>query len=267
MGDNLARVGFLGTGHIAAPMARAVARKDHQVTVSARNADVAANLAASGLGITVGDNQTVLDRSEVVILCLRPAIWSDVVAPLKFRSDQAVISVMAGVSLANLKQACAPASEVSITLPLTFVEFGGCPLATVGDTTAVRALFGDDNPVLPLADETALAAHFATSTVVSAVLTSMQSAADWLGAQTGDPAEAETFVSTLLAGYLRELPKTPQGALAADLAALASPNTLNRQMADAMIAADLPKELTATFDRILERVAKTSRAPSPAKGR
>lgn len=36
------RIGFLGTGHIAAPMARALARDGHTVTVSERNAETAA---------------------------------------------------------------------------------------------------------------------------------------------------------------------------------------------------------------------------------
>ena len=71
----MSRVGFLGTGHIAAPMARALARAGHEVTVSRRSDSVSADLAASGLGINVAENAGVLEASEIVFLCLRPAVW------------------------------------------------------------------------------------------------------------------------------------------------------------------------------------------------
>ena len=67
-------VGFLGTGHIAAPMARLVARAGHRVTVSQRNHETARALAKSGLGIGVADNQGVLDSSDIIFICLRPAL-------------------------------------------------------------------------------------------------------------------------------------------------------------------------------------------------
>jgi pyrroline-5-carboxylate reductase len=246
----MSRVGFLGTGHIAAPMARALARKGHAITVSERNAEVAADLADAGLGIVVAPNQQVLDASDAVIVSLRPAVWQTVMPGLNFRADHAVLSVMAGVPLEALAAACAPATNLSIFLPLGFVEQGGCPLPVLGDPAALTALFGADNPVLPVADAAALTAHFAASTSVSAVLVAMQAAMDWLADRTGDADGAEVYVSNLIAGYLRALDKAAAGDLARDLAGLASPNTLNRRMVDAMqangLAPALGDTLTAT---------------------
>ena len=70
----MSAVGFIGTGHIAAPMARALARDGHQVFVSDRNAEIAAALVAGDPQIRAMANQAVLDRAEIVFLCLRPHV-------------------------------------------------------------------------------------------------------------------------------------------------------------------------------------------------
>ena len=48
----MSRIGFIGTGHIAAPIARLMAAKGHQISVTERNATVSSALKAE-LGATV----------------------------------------------------------------------------------------------------------------------------------------------------------------------------------------------------------------------
>jgi len=240
------RIGFLGTGHIAAPMARALARAGHDVTVSERNAEVAAELADAGLGITVADNQTVVDSADAVFLCLRPAVWQGIVAPLSFRAGQSVVSVMAGVPLSDIAQAVAPATDLSVTIPYGFIENGGCPLPVAGDPATLTALFGDANPVLPQASEDALRHHFAASTMTTATVGLLLTASDWLAKQTGDAEAAEVYVAHLVSGFLADLPKSDPVALAQARAELATPDTLNLQMAEGLRF----DEVHAVLDRI-----------------
>ena len=243
-------VGFLGTGHIAAPMARLIARQGHRVTVSARNAETSSALAASGLGIEVAENQGVLDACDVVFICLRPAVWEAAVAPLQWRADHQVISVMAGVSLAQIAKACAPVTHVSATLPLEFLETGGCPLPVTGPDEPLRGLLGRVNPVLPLKDEADLQAYFAASALMSGVLGVMQSGAEWLGAQVDNPDAAEVYVANLISGYLGALTKDKAGELSAHKDALASPNTLNRQMVEGLTRAGTFEALPRVLGQI-----------------
>lgn len=79
----MSRIGFLGTGHIAAPMVRFLASKGHEVFVSERGANVAADL-AKAVGAKILPNQAVVDRSDIVFLCLRPTVWESICAPLNF---------------------------------------------------------------------------------------------------------------------------------------------------------------------------------------
>lgn len=232
----MSRVGFLGTGHIAAPMARALARAGHEVTVSRRSEAVSADLAASGLGINVAENAGVVADSEIVFLCLRPAVWADVVRDLTFRADQRIVSVMAGVPMAEIAAACAPVSDISVTIPYGFIEHDGCPLPVAGDPAAVQTLFGADNPVLPQADEAALNHHFAASTMVAAALGLLEQGAEWLAGKTGAPEAAEVYVGNLVTGVLNGLSRDRAGELHDEKMALASPNTLNLQMVEGLAA-------------------------------
>lgn len=232
----MSRVGFLGAGHIAAPMARALARAGHNVTVSRRNEAVSAELVASGLGIMVAENAEVVAQSDIVLLCLRPAVWAEVVCDLPFRADQKIISVMAGVPMAEIATACAPVTEISVTIPYGFIETGGCPLPVAGNPAAVQALFGADNPVLPQSEEAALNHHFAASTMVAAALGLLEQGTKWLAESTGAPEAAEIYVSNLVTGVLNGLSRDHAGELHAEKMALATPNTLNLQMVDGLAA-------------------------------
>ncbi|NRA99629.1 MAG: NAD(P)-binding domain-containing protein [Rhodobacteraceae bacterium] len=245
----MTRAGFIGTGHIAAPMARALARKGHQVVVSERSIDVSQALVAEGLGITSSDNQGVIDASDVVFLCLRPAIWSSALSGLTWHDDQSIVSVMAGVPISALVAACAPVADVSVTIPIGFIENGGCPLPVAGDPKVLQGLFGDDNPVLPQPDERALNAHFTASAMLSGILEFMETGASWLAKAAGDPAQAEIYVANLVAGFLRDMPKSKAGDMASAKWALATPGTLNLQMVERLRSAEsfaaLPDILSA----------------------
>lgn len=98
-------------------MARALATRGHSVIVSRRNETVSAALAREHDSISVADNQEVLDHSDVVILSLRAQVAQEVLPRLAFRSDQTLISVMAGVTLAELAEFCAPTIHISLTIP------------------------------------------------------------------------------------------------------------------------------------------------------
>ncbi|MBF9034449.1 NAD(P)-binding domain-containing protein [Rhodobacterales bacterium HKCCE2091] len=242
------KVGFLGTGHIAAPMARLAARNGHAVTVSRRNEAVSSDLAAAGLGIAVAGNAEVVANAEVVVLSLRPGSWHDVVAGLPWRPDHRVLSVMAGVPLADIAAACAPVADISVTIPLGHLESGGCPLPVWPGPEPAATLFGPANPVIPVPSEDAIGPHFAASAVLSALLPAISATAGWLAARTGEPDAAEAYVAHLAASYLGALSKDRAGRAAEALDGLATPMTLNNTMLQALRDAGFEDALTRALD-------------------
>ena len=166
----MARVGFLGTGEITSAMVRALRGQGHSILISPRNATVAASLAAEVAGVTVAPNEAVVAGSDVVFLCLLARVAEEVLPGLPFRADQTVISVMVDAPLAKLRQLCAPATDIAITIPLPPIAKGGCPLPVYPASPVLESLFGARNPVIPLDSETAIAAHLGVSAICSPIV-------------------------------------------------------------------------------------------------
>ena len=92
------------------------------VVLSPRSAERSADLAARFDTVRVAaDNQAVVDEADVVVVCLLPGNAAEVLAGLRFRPDQAVVSAVAGVDVARLREVVAPASEVARSIPLPAV--------------------------------------------------------------------------------------------------------------------------------------------------
>lgn len=248
----MSRIGFVGTGHIAAPMVRHLAAKGHEITVSRRTEAVSAALARDA-GVAVAEPQDVLDASDIVFLCLRPHVAEDALAQLKFRAGQQIVSVMASVPRSMLLRLCTPAADIVQTIPLGFLEQGGCPLAAFGHDALLSELFAPENPVVPVADEAALNAHFAICAMVPGLLDLMQTGAEWLGRQTGDTAAAEFYSTQLVAGFLDKM----QGTLAEERDALATAGTLSLQMTDGLRAGGAHTALEEALAAIGKRLETT----------
>lgn len=246
-------IGFIGTGHIAAPMVRHLAAKGHRIAVTERSASVSAALAAE-CGAAVADAQGVLDRSDIVFLCLRPAVAADVLEPLVFRPGQRIVSVMAGVPAAQIAALCAPATDLVQTIPLGFLESGACPLAAYGNHDLLADLFAPQNPVVAVDSEAALNAHFAICAMVPGLLDLMATGAGWLAGRTSDPAAAEFYVSQLVAGFLAAHDKGSAGRLAEARDALATEGTLSLQMTEGLHSGGAHDALITALDAIGRRL-------------
>lgn len=229
------RLGFLGTGEIAAAMVRGLRGQGHSILVSPRNAKVAATLAAEVAGVTIAPNEQVVAGSDVVFLCLMARAVEDALPSLPFRAGQSVISVMVDVPLAKLRRLCAPAIDIAITIPLPSIAGGGCPLPTYPASPALDALFGAKNLILPQPSETALNAHLGASALCSPILDQLLTATDWLTAHTGNPAAAEAYIAAMIRACLPE--RASAGDLASALKRLSTEGGLNATLRAAMAPA------------------------------
>jgi pyrroline-5-carboxylate reductase len=251
----MSRIGFIGTGHIAAPMIRFLADRGHQITVSERGAALAAELHASH-GVAIADNQAVLDQSDCVFLCVRPHLAMQVLDPLVFRSGHQVVSVMAAVSLDQLRMGCAPATDIVRTIPLGYLEQGGCPLPACPDAGLLSALFAPDNPVLEVVQEAAFDQYFAVCAMIPGLLDLMDSASQWLGRATGDPDTAARYTRQLMTGFLAALRDGGAEVLGAERDALATDGTISLQMTQTLHKGGAHAALLGALDGIGARLGE-----------
>lgn len=244
----MSRIGFIGTGAIAAPMIRHLVSKGHSITATKRSEHVSQELARTH-GITIADHQDVVDNSDIVFLCLRPH-QVDAIEPLRFRADQQVVSAMASTPREKLAELCAPVADFVQTIPFAFLEKGGCPLPAFGNTGLLAELFAPENPIIPVRSEEALNAHFAACTLIPAVLDLMNTGAGWLAEQTGDPDGAEAYTTQLINGFLTTKDQT----LAIERDGLATEATLSLQMTTALQDGGAHNALLGALEAISERL-------------
>ncbi|MEL6316873.1 MAG: NAD(P)-binding domain-containing protein [Pseudomonadota bacterium] len=223
----MADVGFLGAGAIAAAMVAGLAGDGHRIRVASRGGASAEALAAAHPKTRALSNAAVVAESEILFLCLPPAAARPGLAGLPFRADHRIVSVMLGVSCAELAAICAPASEISIAIPLPMIAKGGCPLPVHPPSPALDALFGARNLILPLENEASLAPHFAVTALCSTTLDQMRAGAGWLARATGDARAAEAYVTAMLAGALAALETDGAARIDAALDALSIEGGLN----------------------------------------
>lgn len=246
-------VGFLGTGRIAAPMVKALARNGHEILVSERSRRVSEALAAEFDNVSVRSNRDVVAGSDAVVICLLAAVARDELAKLPFRPEHRVISVMAEITLDEIAASIGKTQELCVTIPMPFIDSGGCPLAVYPASPTLETLFGDDNAIIPVQAEAAMQPHFAATALTSTLLAELIVARDWLGGQTGSTADAERYMIQLEQGYLRALKEDDAVGLDDAVGHLATEGGLNAQLLRHMENAGVMETLREGLDNLLRR--------------
>ncbi|NKB76655.1 MAG: hypothetical protein GKR96_06295 [Gammaproteobacteria bacterium] len=226
------RIGFLGCGKISEPMVRSLARQfpNSKILVSKRSAHISSRLSHEFTNVTTETNQAIIDGSDIVFLSLLADIARDELLKLNFCPEQVVISVMAGITLAEVSELIAPAINPCVTIPLPFIETGNCPLPVFPASKALEMLFGEENAVITVDEESAIGPHFAATAILSTTMSMLNTVSQWLAENTGDETKSETYVASLLSGYLGALEKDGQQRFTEAMQDLSTKGGLNTQL-------------------------------------
>src|SRR4029079_16293073 len=111
------------------------------IMVSPRNSDKAAWLKRE-FGVAVAtSNQDLVDRCSIVIASVLPKVAAEVLSGLRFRRNQCVISVMAGVDYETATALLRPARVSLAMMPghANAIRLG--PIALYPEFADVKALF------------------------------------------------------------------------------------------------------------------------------
>ncbi|MCT7378077.1 NAD(P)-binding domain-containing protein [Chelativorans salis] len=250
----MARIGFLGTGEIASAMIQTIAGAGHDIVVSHRNERVSAELQMRHPGLRRAANQTVVDESDIVVLCLLADTARKELPNLVFGDGKTVISVMAGMPIAELERLCAPVTEICVAIPLPPMPLGGTPLAVYPENVCLHELFGPHVRIHACASEAMLNAHFAATGVLLPLLDQIDAAANWLSAFTDDRAEAASYLAGLIGAYCKLLTQETGTDLAQLRAGLGTEGGLNQYLSRTLADNGTLTALEAGLDGLRKRL-------------
>jgi pyrroline-5-carboxylate reductase len=196
--------GLLGVGEIAAAIVTGLCEGVEEpptVLLSPRSRERAAALADRHPSVSVApDNQALVDGCAVLVLAIRPQDARAILGGLRFRPDQPVISLLAGVSLAGLAELVAPARDLARAIPLPPVarRAGFTPVHPA--SAAACDLFGRLGEAAVIEDEDAFGAMSVASGTIAAHLRYLAAIGRWLSRQGVAPEQASRYVASVFAG-------------------------------------------------------------------
>jgi len=222
-------VGFVGSGNMAAAMARGLHDAVEAMLFTDSGSGRAAKLAAELGGEAVASNQELAERADVVVLAVKPAKLADVAA--KLGKAKVVVSLLGATSLQML-QGAFPDADVVRVMPNVGVEVLKGVLCVSGDLdSGLRELLEELGHVVELPDSqfdaaTAVMGCSPAYLALAVEAIADAGAADGLDGELARELVVETAVGTaeLLRAYrpaaLRRAVASPGGSTEAGLEAL-----------------------------------------------
>jgi pyrroline-5-carboxylate reductase len=224
-------LGIVGVGAIAEAIVTGLCEGEGTPTaihLSPRSAGRANRLEARYRSVHVLDsNQAVVERADVVLLCVRPQDAFAALSDLTFRAQQAVISVVAGVPIHALRRLVAPAEVLVRAIPLPAVARRAGLTAIYPRHELARAIFEPLGGVIAADDERALEALSASTATIAAHLAYLDTISRWLADRGIPQADATRYVAAVfgaLAGTLRATQPSDFRALADEYATAGGTN-------------------------------------------
>lgn len=250
--------GFIGTGIITEAIVTGALRAHDsigKITISPRNADIAARLAQSSPRVKVAaDNQSVVDESDVVFLAVRPQIAEGVIRPLKFSKGQRVVSLIATVQIETIASWIDADVAIVRAIPLPFVADLHGVTAIYPPDRDIAAFFAPLGAVL----EAQTLQEFDLFGVASALMGScfgiLETTARWFEQQGMPYDSARAYLGPLWLSLSQAAVQAPEVPFTSLRSAFSTKGGLNEQMFEVFDRSGGTAALTQALDQVLARV-------------
>ncbi len=255
----MTRIGFLGVGHLAAEIITGLLRSGLPAAELILSSRGYGPKLATRHGIELAaDNLRLVAAADIVLLATRPHDAVMAVVGLGWRPGQILISACAGVKLAELRAAAAPAEVVRI-MPLTASSLGASPTTVYPDLPAVRPLLERLGSVIPLSHE----AEFETATVSAAIYGWAQMliglGSDWSVAHGMKPEAARRLAAETFVAAGRMVAERPEPSEAL-LQSLVTPGGITERGLKVLAAQGVDASWSSACDAVLAKL--TDGAPA-----
>ena len=139
----MSSLGFIGVGDLAEYTIKGLRLGGFEgnIYLSPRNAAMSAHLAETCNCQILESNQAVADLSECLIISTRPAHCLDALTDLTFKPKQLLVSVVAGMPIADLRGAVPVDVEVVRAMPVSSAQAGASPTLIYPENKRVSVLF------------------------------------------------------------------------------------------------------------------------------
>lgn len=251
-------IGFVGTGAITEAMVRGLLAQPayaSEIHVSPRNAEIAARLAAEFDGVTVaGDNQMVVDHSNIVVLAIRPQIAEDIIRGLRFRDGQSIVSVVATLERQSLLDWIGADVDLVQAVPLPFVADRQGVTTLYPPSPEIAALFDALGTAVPCESRREYDLLAAASALMSTFFGIMEFTTDWLERNGLDRSKGRAYITPLFESLAQRANKEKSHSFHSLSEEFATKGGLNEQVLSDFETKGGRAALISALDRVLARI-------------
>lgn len=251
------KIGVIGTGNIAVAVIRGLctaADAPGRVLLSPRNAEKSARLAGEFVQAEVApDNQSVIDGSDWMILAVRPQVAHEVLSGLQFRAGQKIVSLIAAVTLDQLGELCAPATDIVRAVPLPPVAQHIGPTAICPVDAEVAVLFDKIGTAVPVEDEHQFNTICTATATVAAYYGFLGTISDWMVNEGLEREASDRYLAALSQAVAAEAPEAVEHGFDGLITDMATPGGMNEQVHRTLRDEGWFEPLHPALDAILAR--------------
>ncbi|ALE03537.1 pyrroline-5-carboxylate reductase [Bartonella ancashensis] len=193
------KIGFLGTGTISAAMVDGLMASTFDVSsiiISPRNAGIAERLSRNYDKVVIAENnQTLLDESDCIFICLRNQSAEDILRSLQFRSQHFVVSVLAMSRAAEVEGWIN--HKVYRAVPLPFVAERKNLTPIYPDHPFLRGLFDSLGGTIVLEKEDDFNLFMTAGSLMGVYFNFIETAHQWLIMQGLDKQQSAHFLTMM----------------------------------------------------------------------
>lgn len=252
-------IGFIGTGEISAAMVTGLAGAaggPERIMVSPRSAGVSARLAREfpGTVAVAESNAHVVASSDIVVLAILPHQLHEALDGVRFRPEQLVISLLAGVAIADVAAVVGASVPIVRAVPMPAVARRDSVTVMAPPEPRAKALFDLLGGALELPAEPDLAVYSALTGTISGFYRYLDIVCEWAVGRGATKDATEPFVRGLFAALAPAL-RDPNVDLAHLVKHAETPGGLNEQLRQEFFDGSAPA-LCQALDGLYERVTR-----------
>lgn len=250
-------IGFIGIGNIATAVVEGLVTapgQAPQILLSPRNTAKSKALSERFATVAVAEgNQAVLDGSGTVFLSLRPQVVAEVLRPLRFDPRHMIVSLIP-LPLSTLASLVHPAQRMvrALVLPACTRRLQAVPYWPTA--VEVQSLLERLGTPLPLREERELNVLWASTAIIAAFYTLLETVSEWSAGHGVAPGTAADYTASMahalaLGALSGETDRFSRLATEA-----ATPGGLNEQVVGVLRANGTYAHVREALDAVLARI-------------
>ena len=255
------RYGFIGTGGITTAMVTGLCtsgQPPEAIWLSPRNRENAARLAAEFAAAKVaGSNQEVIDHSDTVILAILPQDKETILTPLRFRRDQTVIHLLAGIPIDVIRPLVAPATDIvrAVPLPCTAIHTG--PIAVYPHHEGAAAFFRPLGTVIALDREVQLETLSIITALMAPYYAFVEQAVAWADGEGIERNKGATYIASMFEALSVIAGTAEQGNIDRLITGCMTPGGLNERAMATIDAHGGFHSLAVALDSVKQKISSS----------